>query len=120
MTGGSETNDLPRCSFCKKDAHEVRRLVAGPGVHICDECVAICADIIADAAPIAEGSPERPHSKPRWSGGGASVRCSLCGMPCLGEDVLLVEGRGIICRPCVADVEAMSANDKWARYAPKS
>jgi hypothetical protein len=37
-----------RCSFCGKSQHDVRRLVAGPGVYICDECVELCLDVIRD------------------------------------------------------------------------
>lgn len=37
-----------RCSFCKKSQHEVRKLVAGPEVFICDDCVDICLDIIEE------------------------------------------------------------------------
>jgi hypothetical protein len=36
------------CSFCRKSQHDVRRLIAGPTVFICDECVALCDDIIDD------------------------------------------------------------------------
>ena len=36
-----------RCSFCGKIQHEVRKLIAGPTVFICDECVGLCVDIIA-------------------------------------------------------------------------
>jgi ATP-dependent protease Clp ATPase subunit len=35
------------CSFCRKSEHQVRKLVAGPGVYICDECVAIASRIMA-------------------------------------------------------------------------
>ncbi len=37
-----------RCSFCNKDQNDVRKLIAGPTVFICDECVEVCNDIIAD------------------------------------------------------------------------
>ena len=37
-----------RCSFCGKRKSQVRRLVAGPGVYICDECIEMCSDIIRD------------------------------------------------------------------------
>ena len=37
-----------RCSFCGKTQKEVRKLIAGPGVYICDECVGLCGEIIAD------------------------------------------------------------------------
>jgi len=40
--------EILRCSFCNKDQNEVRKLIAGPTVFICDECVEVCNDIIAD------------------------------------------------------------------------
>ncbi|OAN71114.1 hypothetical protein A8B82_21210 [Sulfitobacter sp. EhC04] len=36
-----------RCSFCAKAQHDVKKLIAGPTVFICDECVDLCADIVA-------------------------------------------------------------------------
>ena len=36
------------CSFCGKSQHEVRKLIAGPSVFICDECVELCDDIIRE------------------------------------------------------------------------
>jgi ATP-dependent Clp protease ATP-binding subunit ClpX len=41
-------NEILRCSFCNKDQNDVRKLIAGPTVFICDECVDVCNDIIAD------------------------------------------------------------------------
>lgn len=38
------------CSFCNKSQHDVRKLIAGPGVFVCDECVALCNDIIREEA----------------------------------------------------------------------
>ena len=40
--------DMLRCSFCGKSQHEVRKLIAGPSVFICDECVELCNDIIRE------------------------------------------------------------------------
>ena len=40
--------EILRCSFCNKDQNDVRKLIAGPTVFICDECVELCNDIIAD------------------------------------------------------------------------
>jgi len=40
--------EILRCSFCNKDQNDVRKLIAGPTVFICDECVDVCNDIIAD------------------------------------------------------------------------
>ena len=41
-----ETKNTLYCSFCGKSQHEVRKLIAGPTVFICDECVELCMDII--------------------------------------------------------------------------
>lgn len=47
MTGGDSKSTL-YCSFCGKSQHEVRKLIAGPTVFICDECVELCNDIIRE------------------------------------------------------------------------
>jgi ATP-dependent Clp protease ATP-binding subunit ClpX len=46
--GASESKNVLHCSFCGKGQHEVRKLIAGPTVHICDECVELCIDIIGE------------------------------------------------------------------------
>ncbi len=43
------------CSFCNRTQEEVRKLIAGPGVYICDECIDLCNDIIADEVDQEEG-----------------------------------------------------------------
>ncbi len=48
MTKKAGENEALRCSFCNKDQNDVRKLLAGPTVFICDECVDVCNDIIAD------------------------------------------------------------------------
>lgn len=48
---GSEDEDL-RCSFCGKDQEDVARLVAGPGVYICDECIEVCNEIVSEDMPV--------------------------------------------------------------------
>ncbi len=40
------------CSFCSKSQHDVAKLIAGPGVYICDECAGLCMDILREEAPI--------------------------------------------------------------------
>ena len=45
---GSDGDRLLYCSFCGKSQHEVRKLIAGPSVFICDECVELCNDIIRE------------------------------------------------------------------------
>lgn len=57
MTSSDTLTEIARCSFCTKPDTEVDRLVAGAGVYICNECVALAASLI-------EGSPKSP-AKPR-------------------------------------------------------
>jgi ATP-dependent Clp protease ATP-binding subunit ClpX len=46
VVASGDSKNSARCSFCGKDQHEVRRLIAGQAVFICDECVELCGDII--------------------------------------------------------------------------
>jgi len=48
MSETSSDNKVLYCSFCGKSQHEVRKLIAGPSVYICDECVELCNDIIRE------------------------------------------------------------------------
>ncbi|WP_353174591.1 ATP-dependent Clp protease ATP-binding subunit ClpX [Paracandidimonas soli] len=45
---GSSNEKVLHCSFCNKSQHEVRKLIAGPSVFICDECISLCNDIILE------------------------------------------------------------------------
>ena len=47
-TTGNGTEKLLYCSFCGKSQHEVKKLIAGPSVYVCDECVELCNDIILE------------------------------------------------------------------------
>ena len=46
-----------RCSFCGKTQDQVRRLIAGPGAYICNECIALCQEIVADDLDMASAAP---------------------------------------------------------------
>ena len=48
VKGGDDNGKLLYCSFCGKSQHEVRKLIAGPSVFVCDECVELCNDIISE------------------------------------------------------------------------
>jgi ATP-dependent Clp protease ATP-binding subunit ClpX len=47
---GSANTKVLHCSFCNKSQHEVRKLIAGPSVFVCDECIELCNDIIREEA----------------------------------------------------------------------
>ena len=63
--GKSEDGKLLYCSFCGKSQHEVRKLIAGPSVFICDECVELCNDIIREEMQDGVGEATSNLPKPR-------------------------------------------------------
>lgn len=63
---GNDSEKLLYCSFCGKSQHEVRKLIAGPSVFICDECVELCNDIIQEeieesSSPTQSSQLPTPH-----------------------------------------------------------
>ena len=63
--GKSDEGKLLYCSFCGKSQHEVRKLIAGPSVFICDECVELCNDIIREEMQEGAGEATSKLPKPR-------------------------------------------------------
>ena len=52
--------DLLKCSFCGKSQKQVKKLIAGPGVYICDECIDLCNEIIEEE--LADADDPRPKA----------------------------------------------------------
>jgi hypothetical protein len=105
-----------RCSFCNKTQHEIQKLIAGPTVFICDECVAACVDIMVsdtrDKAPDsleAETARDLARALPH-----SAAQCGFCGQPVTVQDVLPIEGRGVLCAAC-----ADAIDDALARGRPE-
>jgi ATP-dependent Clp protease ATP-binding subunit ClpX len=59
---GSSSEKVLYCSFCGKSQHEVKKLIAGPSVFICDECIELCNDIIRDEVPVDAADPKAAKS----------------------------------------------------------
>jgi ATP-dependent Clp protease ATP-binding subunit ClpX len=64
MAKFGESGDLLKCSFCGKSQKQVKKLIAGPGVYICDECIDLCNEIIeeefSDATELVSGDLPKP------------------------------------------------------------
>ena len=52
MARPTDSNEQLLCSFCGKSQRQVKKLIAGPGVYICNECVDLCRQIISSAPPL--------------------------------------------------------------------
>lgn len=59
--GSSDDGKLLHCNFCGKSQHEVRKLIAGPSVYVCDECVELCNDIIREELQETGDEKESSH-----------------------------------------------------------
>ena len=66
MTDNTSSKDTLKCSFCGKSQKQVIKLIAGPGVYICDECIELCVEIVEEekVEQIAESSSKEQIPKP--------------------------------------------------------
>ena len=87
-----------RCSFCNR--LDYQELIAGPDVFICDECVDVCNDVLAERR-----SSSSPESRPRsdeaitWPN---PIKCALCQTAIRKDDGAVIAGnRGTLCADCV-------------------
>jgi len=93
-----------RCSFCNKGQDDVKKLIAGPTIFICNECIDVCNDIIADDERSTAGSPVRADDPLRWP---KTIECALCRTPILvNEGVFIADNRGTLCADCITAVQA--------------
>ena len=58
-SGSTSSKNTLFCSFCGKSQHEVKKLIAGPTVFICDECVELCMDIIKEEVKTNQGKDSK-------------------------------------------------------------
>lgn len=66
MARDDSRGNVARCSFCGKSEAMVHKLIEGPGVYICDECVSLCHDLITETQ-----APNIPHTAKKVSGDSA-------------------------------------------------
>lgn len=105
-----------RCSFCRKGQDEVQRLIAGPDVFICDECLNVCNDIVAaDRVPIAPEGSASVFTPTDEADSESILPCSLCGMQTIAGERLVVLSRGILCAGCIGEFEAALEQHRIAR-----
>ena len=96
------------CSFCGKSQNEVRKLVAGPSVHICDECIELCKNILVEELDAGGGRKSK-------SAGSTSKENRLCGI-CMEEresdELIFLPHAAYMCAGCLEDIQTI--RDKQA------
>lgn len=103
------------CSFCNKDQSDVKKLIAGPAVYICDECIDVCNDIIRHDERFGRLADEVGAYEPPPPARDATtmvVTCTLCGMRLPWEEATAVPDRGVLCPGCVVAIEAAIAEKR--------
>jgi hypothetical protein len=98
-----------RCSFCNKSQDDVEKMISGPSpnLYICDECVDVCVNVIADDDRIRAVSGERTvDSSIPWPGAAPIILCPLCRMPMAVTEGVTVGRLGLLCPTCVNEVKA--------------
>ncbi|MBO0868698.1 MAG: hypothetical protein J2P15_09055 [Micromonosporaceae bacterium] len=113
------------CSFCGTPEHQVEKIIAGPGVYICDACVELCSEILAEVRGTPSGAPSRPRQiadaaamsddellerLPRCARTGAEAEASLRRL------VLQARGRGITWAR-IGSALGMTRQSAWERFS---
>ena len=112
-TGAEQPAKKHCCSFCGKSQDDVAKLIAGPEVFICDECVALCNDILAE---------ERREGNERGTAEGGEppapeqVHCRLCGCAGEPEEFVMVPNRGPLCLPCLEEIRLVIGEGEEGRH----
>jgi hypothetical protein len=94
------------CSFCGKDQTEVRKLVAGPSVHICDECVELCSNIITEET---DGG-EKFEAKSAKAKAKENRLCGICMEPRETDELIFLPHAAYMCAGCLEDIQTIRDN----------
>jgi hypothetical protein len=96
------------CSFCGKNQSEVCKLVAGPAVYICDECIELCKNILAEE--LADG--EQSKSKSARADAKKNGLCGICMEERESDELIFLPHAAYMCAGCLEDIQAV--RDKQA------
>lgn len=119
MASAAQQSVIALCSFCLKPNTEVAALVAGPGVYICDECVALCQQVIETKVdPFPQLAPWEQiddvdavlANLPRVARAGAQVEETLTGWVRRGRELGATWAR-------VGEALGMTRQSAWARFS---
>ncbi len=100
------------CSFCNKSQRQVKTMISGPKVQICNECIEICLAVLNEDVKdgfIARKDGWLEPEGHQWPVGASDLLCSFCRMPTAIEHTVMVPDRGILCPGCIGAIEAAVA-----------
>jgi hypothetical protein len=88
------------CSFCAKSQSEVRKLVAGPSVHICDECIVLCNNILAGETDSAETNKSKAKAQ-------ENGLCGICMEERESDELIFLPHAAYMCASCLEDLQTV-------------
>src|SRR5262245_22325623 len=100
-----EEAQLSSCSFCGKEQYEVKRLIAGLAVFICDECVELCSGILAEE----RGSDADGAGGTTVAGGHSKVDrlCGICMEPRETDELVFLPHAAYLCATCLDEIQTV-------------
>ena len=98
----SEEGKQSSCSFCGKNQKEVRKLIGGPSVHICVECVNLCTDIVSQEADVddAETIAKTASAKSK-----EDRLCGICMEARETDELIFLPHAAYMCAGCLEDIQ---------------
>jgi hypothetical protein len=106
------TTDTLQCSFCGKTQDQVRTLIAGPKVYICDECIDLCDELVAEKAAQEVRQPERRPVEEQGESVAGTPLCLVCRLPRGLAEVVFVPALGPVCTICSAAIRAATEEEE--------
>ena len=91
------------CSFCGKEANEVRKLISGTAVHICNECVNLCNDIVSEET---DGDLDRTAKSQASAKGAHEERlCGICMESRETDELIFLPHAAYMCAGCLEEIQ---------------
>src|SRR5262245_5657834 len=100
-----------RCSFCNKSKNDARKLIAGPNVFICDECVEVCSYILTEGDRFSPAQSEGRDGSDDVTALPKPVMCALCLRAIPQDDGIIIENRGMLCAACVEAIKTVDTGE---------
>jgi len=96
----ADENKFLSCTFCGKNQNEVRKLIAGPSVHICDECVHVCDEILTKEN--VDGAEKDLKTAPSPT---EERLCGICMEPRETDELIFLPHAAYMCAGCLEEIQ---------------
>jgi hypothetical protein len=99
----ADESKVNTCSFCGKNQSEVRKLIAGTSVHICDECVELCKNIVAEEVETDAKAAKNPKAREKQTK--QDRLCGICMEPRETDELIFLPHAAYMCAGCLEEIQ---------------